>query len=84
MIAIPFRARISCTVEEACWATGLGRTTIYKLIKEGRIEAKKIGRRTVILVSTLLVEIESCGISPSGDAEETLTSQDRSPASLDP
>jgi excisionase family DNA binding protein len=56
---IAFRDRVSCTVEEACWATGLGRTTLYKLIKEGRIAARKIGRRTVILVPTLLAEIES-------------------------
>jgi excisionase family DNA binding protein len=57
--AIPFRERISCTVVEACVATGLGRTTVYKLIKERRIAAKKVGRRTVILVPTLLAEIEA-------------------------
>ena len=44
---------------EACWATGLGRTTLYKLIKESRVAARKIGRRTVILVPTLLAEIDS-------------------------
>jgi excisionase family DNA binding protein len=59
MSQIPFRDRVSCTVEEACEATGLGRTTLYKLIKERRVAKKKIGRRTVLLVSTLLAEIES-------------------------
>jgi excisionase family DNA binding protein len=55
---IAFRDRVSCTVEEACSATGLGRTTLYKLIKERRIAARKVGRRTVVLVATLLAEIE--------------------------
>ena len=58
---IPFRKRVSCSVEEACWATGLGRTTLYKLLKQQSriIVTKKIGRRTVILVPTLLAVIES-------------------------
>jgi len=55
---IPFRERVSCTIDEARFATGLGRTTLYKLIKERRIATKKVGRRTVILVPTLLAEIE--------------------------
>ena len=59
MSQIPFRDRVSCTVDEACEATGLGRTTLYKLIKERRVAKKKIGRRTVLLVPTLLAEIES-------------------------
>ena len=47
---IPFRDRVSSTVKETCWATGLGRTTLYELIKERRVaKKKKIGRRTVIL-----------------------------------
>jgi len=74
---IPFRDRVSCTVEEACWATGLGRTTIYKLIKERRIATKKIGRRTVILVPTLLAEIESsCAKQTRNEPEEEPTSGD--------
>jgi excisionase family DNA binding protein len=59
MNQIPFRDRVSCTVKEACAATGVGRTTLYKLINESRIAATKIGRRTVILIPTLLTEIES-------------------------
>jgi excisionase family DNA binding protein len=59
MNQIAFRDRVSCTVKEACAATGVGRTTLYKLINESRIAAAKIGRRTVILIPTLLAEIES-------------------------
>ena len=59
MNQIRFRDRVSCSVEEACEATGLGRTTLYKLIKERRVAKKKIGRRTVLLVPTLVAEIKS-------------------------
>jgi excisionase family DNA binding protein len=78
---IAFRDRVSCTVEEACWATGLGRTTLYKLIKEGRVTARKIGRRTVILVPTLLAEIESsCAELTCDGPEAAPTLADVSPS----
>ena len=40
-------------VEEAARRLGIGRTLTFRLIKDGRIRATKIGRRTVINVSTL-------------------------------
>jgi excisionase family DNA binding protein len=52
MTGIPFRERISCTVAEACDATGIGRTKLYELIRLKQVTAKKIGRRTVILIPT--------------------------------
>lgn len=39
---------ISYTVEEAAKLTGLGRTRLYKELKDGRIKALKLGRRTLI------------------------------------
>lgn len=36
------------TIPEVCEATGLGRTYIYYLLKEGALKAIKIGRRTLI------------------------------------
>lgn len=47
-------AKIAYSIPEALEASGLGRTTLYKLIKEGRLEARKIGSRTVILRSSLV------------------------------
>lgn len=34
---VPFRERISCTVDEACVVTGLGRTKLYELIGSGQL-----------------------------------------------
>jgi excisionase family DNA binding protein len=53
MSNIPFRERISCTVPEACVATGLGRTKLYEEIAAGRIETCKVGKRVLVLVSSL-------------------------------
>jgi excisionase family DNA binding protein len=64
MTGIPFRERISCTVAEACDATGIGRTKLYELIRLKQVSAKKIGRRTVILIPTLLAEIEGRRTGP--------------------
>jgi excisionase family DNA binding protein len=64
MTGIPFRERISCTVAEACDATGIGRTKLYELIRLKQVAAKKIGRRTVILIPTLLAEIEGRRTGP--------------------
>ncbi len=33
--------------------SGLGRDSIYKSIREGRLKAKKFGRRTIVLASDL-------------------------------
>jgi predicted site-specific integrase-resolvase len=36
------------SLEEFCFRNGIGRTTAYKEIKEGRLHPKKVGRRTLI------------------------------------
>ena len=51
---IPFAQRLTCTVAEACEATGLGRTKLYELISDGRVGTTTIGRRRLVLVGSLL------------------------------
>ena len=45
--------KLSYTINEAMSATGLGKTTLYKLIGEGRIKPIKIGARTLLRASDL-------------------------------
>jgi len=52
-MTIPFAQRLTCTVAEACAATGLGRTKLYELIGEGCLDTTTIGRRRLILVRSL-------------------------------
>jgi excisionase family DNA binding protein len=44
---------ITATIPTASLISGLGRTTIYQRIKEGKIEAIKSGDRTLIVVESL-------------------------------
>jgi excisionase family DNA binding protein len=50
-----FCARISYAAE----ISGLSEATLYRLLAEGRITAKKSGRSTLILVDSLRAHIES-------------------------
>ena len=44
---------LTLTVQDACRSTGLGRTTIYALIAEGKLDACKAGARTLIRADSL-------------------------------
>ncbi|WP_410052956.1 excisionase family DNA-binding protein [Bradyrhizobium sp. SZCCHNR1021] len=52
--AVPFAERLSCTVDEACEATGLGRTKLYELIGSGQLIATRVGRRRLVMVQSIL------------------------------
>jgi excisionase family DNA binding protein len=44
---------VAYSVPEAMLALGLCRDSIYRLIRDGRLVARKVGRRTLILASDL-------------------------------
>lgn len=44
---------LAYSVREACRLSSLGRTRLYQLIAEGRLEARKIGNRTIIPAESL-------------------------------
>lgn len=50
--------KIAYSIREACEASSLGRTTIYSHIAAGRLTAKRIGGRTVILADSLRALID--------------------------
>ena len=64
--ANPFPApRLTLTIREALRATGLGRTTLYKLIDSGQVRRVKVGKRTLVRYDDLknLVAPEDCAMS---------------------
>ena len=44
---------LAVTVSAACKFIGVGRTTMWALIKAGRIQTVRIGRRRVVLFASL-------------------------------
>lgn len=44
---------LTISIAEAVKTLGLGRTSIYKLIKEGRLETITIGRRRLIKTASI-------------------------------
>jgi len=62
---------IALTVNDTAKATGFGKTTTYKLIKEGKLTAVKIGRRTLVTMASIKALLEgskSLGFSDQKEA----------------
>ena len=49
---------VSATIDDTCHITGLGRTKVYELIGEGKLKAVAIGRRRLVLYSSIEELIE--------------------------
>jgi excisionase family DNA binding protein len=49
---------LAYSISEACRVSSLGRTRLYQLIGEGRLEVRKIGKRTLIPAASLRALIE--------------------------
>jgi excisionase family DNA binding protein len=70
-VHVPFRDRISCTIDEACHGTGLGRSKLYEEIAAGRVRTAKVGRRVLVLVESLkrLVAPDEAAADASGGSD---------------
>ena len=44
---------LAFTIDESAARAGFGRDGIYRAIREGKLEAKKYGRRTIITAASL-------------------------------
>lgn len=69
---------VSLTIAKFCEATGLGKTATYKLISQKTLVTIKVGRRTLILMSSIeawlaaAVAAESTDGRASYDTSQTL------------
>lgn len=50
----PQVAPITVRIPEACRMIGIGRSKMYELIQEGRIETVKLGTSTLVVVESLV------------------------------
>jgi excisionase family DNA binding protein len=55
--------KIAVTILEAVQMTGIGRSTLYSLFREGKLTPRKSGKRTLLIVEDLRRYIDSL---PSG------------------
>jgi excisionase family DNA binding protein len=44
---------ITYTIADACRVSGLGKTKIYSMISEGRLQKVKVGKRTLVTAKSL-------------------------------
>jgi excisionase family DNA binding protein len=44
---------LAYSIEDAAKASGVGRTKLFELIKDGKLRARKVGRRTLITADDL-------------------------------
>ena len=61
-------AVLAATIPEACRLSGLGRSTIYELVKAGRLKSSTIGKRRLILLASLREVLETGASLTSSDA----------------
>jgi excisionase family DNA binding protein len=52
---------LAYSIAQATYVSSIGRTRIYSLIKEGKLQACKIGKRTLIPAASLRALIEGEG-----------------------
>ena len=56
---VPFAQKLTCTINEACEMTGLGRTKLYELIGDGHLATTTVGRRRLVVVRSLLALLDA-------------------------
>lgn len=53
MLDAKSQAKLAYSIPEAAAAVSIGRSKVYALIAEGRLETRKIGKRTLIPAASL-------------------------------
>jgi excisionase family DNA binding protein len=60
--------KLAFTIAEAVSSTGIGRTKLYALIKQGQLETRKLGARTLIPATSLRSLVAALPRSPKHPA----------------
>lgn len=50
---------ITCSVDDAAKAIGIGRVTLYKYIKSGRVESVRVGGRRLVKIESVKRLVEA-------------------------
>lgn len=58
--------RESFSISEACRISGIGRTKVYEAISDGRLTARKFGKRTLILRADLRAFLDNLPMVKAG------------------
>jgi predicted DNA-binding transcriptional regulator AlpA len=62
---IPFAHRLSCTIDQACQATGIRKSKLDDEIAAGRLRTITIGGRRLVIVPSLLQLLAPSTLAPS-------------------
>jgi len=69
MTPVPLAQRLACPVDQALQISGLGRTTLYSLMKSGRLETMTVGKRRLVLIRSLIALIDPKAATPTSGAQ---------------
>lgn len=62
----PSEAKAALTVEDVARSLGVGKVTVYRLLKEGQLRRVKIGSRTLIPAGDVTALVERLANLPAG------------------
>lgn len=51
---------VTLSINDAAGSLGIGRTKLYQLINAGKLEAIRIGRRTLVKTASIQALVASC------------------------
>jgi hypothetical protein len=77
--ALPFALRLGASINETVANTGLSRSKLYLLIKAGKIEIRKVGARTIVLVPSVVKLLGAEEIVRVLEAEEKAFASELTP-----
>ena len=52
---------LAVSINDTAKSLGVGRTTVYEMIKDGRLKAFKLGRRTLVRVESIRRLVDAQG-----------------------